>query len=104
MSNTETAQRFCKWAVLEKKVIPIAPHIYFTQFLDDDASEQREIGVNMGMQCLRECSEIWVLGDTFSEGMTSEIKEATRIGMPIRFFDKTENGFVEDAVMFEFKI
>lgn len=34
--NIEKAQRYCREAVeLWDDVIPIAPHVYFTQFLDD---------------------------------------------------------------------
>ena len=95
LSNTEAAQKFCKWAVQEKRVMPVAPHIYFTRFLDDDVPEQRDIGMNMGIQWLRECSEIWVLGETLSDGMARELTEAARLGMPIRFFAKTDNSFVE---------
>ncbi len=96
--NTEKAKRFCKWAVLEKNVQPVAPHIYFTQFLEDDVPLQREIGMDMGIQLLRECSEIWVLGEKLSDGMAREIEEAGRLGMPIRFFAEGEDGFVERGV------
>lgn len=95
LSNTEAAQRFCKWAAFEKDVLPVAPHIYFTQFFEDDVPEQREIGMNMGIQLLRECSEIWVLGEKISDGMAREIAEAGRLGMPIRFFTEADDGFVE---------
>ncbi len=94
-TNTENAKDFCKWAVSEKCVMPIAPHIYFTQFLDDDNEDQRVFGMDMGIQWLNECSEIWVLGETLSDGMTREIAEAGRLGLPIRFFAETDNGFDE---------
>lgn len=97
-SNTEAAQRFCKWASFEKDVLPVAPHIYFTQFFEDDVPEQRKIGMDMGIQLLRECSEIWVLGETLSEGMAREIAEAGRLGMPIRFFAEADDEFVERGV------
>ena len=49
----------------------------------------------MGIQQLRECSEIWVLGEKLSDGMAREIAEAARLGMPIRFFAEADDGFVE---------
>ena len=95
-SNAEAAQQFCKWAAFEKDVLPVAPHIYFTQFFEDDVPEQRKIGMDMGIQWLNECSEIWVLGETLSDGMAREIAEAGRLGLPIRFFAEGEDGcFVE---------
>lgn len=40
--NIEKAQRYCHEAVeLWDDVIPIAPHVYFTQFLDDTKQEER---------------------------------------------------------------
>lgn len=95
LTNTSRARNFCKWAIQEKKVLPFAPHIYFTQFWTEDAPEQRGIVMDIGIQWLRECSEIWVLGETLSDSMTREIAEAARLGMPIRFFAETDNSFVE---------
>ena len=40
LENQQRARGFCKLA-LQAGYIPIAPHIYFTQFLDDDSPEER---------------------------------------------------------------
>ena len=48
--NIEKAQRYCREAVeLWDDVIPIAPHVYFTQFLDDTKQEERAAGIDMGL-------------------------------------------------------
>ena len=48
--NIEKAQRYCREAVeLRDDVIPIAPHVYFTQFLDDTKQEERAAGMDMGL-------------------------------------------------------
>ncbi len=58
-NNTRMAKRYCSYAV-RNGVIPICPHIYFTNFLDDNNEVERQQGINMGLQLLRLCSEIWV--------------------------------------------
>lgn len=95
LTNEAAARRFCKWAIQQKGVMPLAPHIYFTQFFDDNASDERQSGMNMGIKWLRQCSEIWVLGESLSEGMVYEISEASRLGIPIRFFLENNDEFVE---------
>jgi len=54
--------------------IPITPHIYFTQFLDDNNQKEREIGMTMGRKLLDICDEMWIYGEP-TEGMLQEIKQ-----------------------------
>ena len=39
-TNIENAKRYCEYVVKVCGAIPIAPHIYFTQFLDDSLDEE----------------------------------------------------------------
>lgn len=84
--NIEKAQRYCREAVeLWDDVIPIAPHVYFTQFLDDTKPEERAAGMDMGLSLLAMCDELWVYGiENPSEGMRSEIEYAKQHQIPIR--------------------
>lgn len=89
--NKAAAKDYCRWAALEyyphgnEKIMPIAPHVYLTEFLNDNISEQRELGLEIGLDLLRECSEVWVFGNTISEGMAREIETAAELGIKIRF-------------------
>lgn len=56
-TNIEKAQKYSRFAV-DKHYLPITPHIYFTQFMDD----------------------------TISAGMKAEIERAERRHMKIRYF------------------
>lgn len=80
------SQRYCSEAVeLWDDVIPIAPHVYFTQFLDDTKQEERAAGMDMGLSLLAMCDELWVYGiENPSEGMRSEIEYAKQHQIPIR--------------------
>ena len=79
--NVELARKYCRMAV-DDGFLPVAPHIYFTQFLDDKDSSQRTIGTSAGMQLLMECSELWVFGCP-TEGMKKEIECAEKNSIPV---------------------
>lgn len=84
--NTMRAKRYARF-VARQTAVPICPHIYLTQFLDDTISEEREAGLYLGIQMLKRCSEIWVFGSYVSEGMTREIEVAQKYNIPVRYFD-----------------
>lgn len=69
--------------------IPFAPHLLFTQFLDDDREDDRRMGLYMGGERLRLCDELWAFGEP-SEGMAAEIDLAGRLGIPVRRHDLKE--------------
>lgn len=83
--NTESARRYCRFAV-DKGYIPIAPHLLFTQFLNDDNPKERQLGIFFGNAVMSKCSEVWVFGDRISDGMESEIKRAKWKNYPLRYF------------------
>ena len=66
--------------------IPITPHLYFSNFMDDQKPEDRKRGQEMGRELLRLCDEVWVFDENgTSEGMRAEIEQASRDGKPIRY-------------------
>ena len=40
--------------------------------------------MKLGLRWLEEADELWVFGDTVSEGMTAEIKKAHELNKPVR--------------------
>ena len=80
--NRRVARYFCRKVVLEGKQ-PIAPHLYYTQFLDDGDERERRIGTQIGIKELREADEflLIIIGGRISEGMRREIRQATRARM-----------------------
>lgn len=83
--NIEKAKGYSRFAI-KQNVVPMCPHIYFTQFLNDDKEVERRIGLILGLQMLKRCKEMWVFGETISEGMANEIKIAEKRHIPIRYF------------------
>ena len=85
--NIENAKRYSRFAV-DCHSLPITPHIYFTQFMDDNIPEERETAIFMNIILLSKCAELWVFGDTVSSGMKAEIEWAKRKHMKIRYFSE----------------
>lgn len=87
----KNANRFCRF-VAANQAIPIAPHVYFKGFLDDRVPEEREIGMFLGKELLKQCCEVWVFCNDgrLSEGMKAEIELAERMKIPVRYFGKDE--------------
>jgi hypothetical protein len=85
--NIKKAQQYCRF-VAECHAIPIAPHLYFTQFLDDASTEERLLGLKLGISILPRCSAIWVFGDKISSGMRHELDSARKLKIPVFFYDK----------------
>ena len=81
-NNIEDAKRHCRTVAL-KGFIPIAPHIYLTQFLDDTSDVERQIGTEMGLELLKDCDAVWVYGEP-TEGMRNEIRLAERLGIKVK--------------------
>ena len=63
--------------------LPIAPHLYFPQFLDDDIPSERELGIAWGIDILNGCDELWICSKDISGGMEQEIVHARGQGIPI---------------------
>lgn len=64
--------------------IPLAPHVIFTTFLGDAVSEERAAGMEMGLELLSVCDELWAFGETVSEGMAGEMAAAERLGLRVK--------------------
>ena len=84
-TNIENARRYSRFAV-DRRYLPITPHIYFTQFMDDTVSEEHETAIFMNFVLMSKCAELWVFGDIISKGMQTEIERAERKHMKIRYF------------------
>lgn len=94
--NARRAQGYCRFAV-SKNCIPIAPHLLFPQFMEEDDPEQRRLGIFFGLVLQKKCQEVWVFGQAASsgssapvgitKGMAVEIEKAKERGLSIRYFN-----------------
>lgn len=84
-ANIQNARAYCSLAS-SRGCIPFAPHLLFTQFLDDAKADERKMGMYMGAEMLRLCDELWAFGEP-TEGMIAEMELAERLGIPVRHHD-----------------
>ena len=87
----------CKVIVNENDSwIPVAPHLYFPQFMDDDNPVEREKALLYGKCILNSCSamKVIVVDGIISEGMKEEIEQAEG-KIPIDYFHTTKKEMEE---------
>lgn len=81
--NVKLARKACRMAI-NKGMLPLAPHLYFTQILNDDFSFERLVGMALGNRWLEEADELWVIGDRVTEGMKQELDYARGRNIPVK--------------------
>ena len=86
--NTVRAREYCR-AVIRAGFLPYAPHLFFPQLLDELDPAGRAQGIELGLNELIRCDEVWAFGDRISEGMSMEIAEAEELGLHVRYFTGT---------------
>lgn len=80
-ANLKRAMRYNAYAA-GCGVIPIAPHVAWNGVFDDTNPEKRETALRLGLELLKRCDEVWVMGNEVSEGMQGEIDEAEKLHIP----------------------
>ena len=81
--NRQLARLACGYAV-SLGYMPMAPHLFFPEFLSEDVPEEREAGIRFGLDWLSGCDELWVIGNRVTEGMKREIAVAKELGIPVK--------------------
>ena len=88
-ANIAFAKKACRYAIRQGHT-PIAVHLLYPQMLDDSDPVEREVGLQLGHRVLEVCDELWCCSSRISSGMTREIAEAKRLGIPIRQIEEQE--------------
>lgn len=87
-TNINKAKEYCRFAISQGNT-PIAPHLIYPQFLNDDIPLERGLGMLLGMNILKRCDEMWVFGSP-TNGMLQEMKVAAENGVRIIPFKENE--------------
>ena len=88
--NLENARKYAEYVMKRCGAIPLAPHLYFTQFLNDASPRERELGIRAGLELLDLCDELFAFGNQVTEGMEREIRHARSRGIPVRYIGAPE--------------
>lgn len=90
--NTLIAKILSRW-VVGQGYIPITPHIYFTQFMNDAIPEHRDLAFEMNFDLMDLCDQMWIFigsEQDISTGMQREIDHANEIGLKINYFNLSD--------------
>ena len=63
---------------------------FYAECLDDSVPAEREIGRSAGMSLLWFCDELWLFGDTVTEGMVAELQFCKYLNIRIRRIQQNE--------------
>ncbi len=85
-ANIGRVQRISR-ALIAEGVLPIAPHLYLPQLVDE--ATQRERALNLCVELLSTCDEVRVFGGRITPGMERELQYAAKHGIPVRFEGRT---------------
>ena len=86
--NLEQVKRYTKYALM-CGTAPVVPPFY-ALCLDDGNPAEREVGMAAGLSLLWFCDELWVFGDTVTEGMKGEIRLCKNLNIRIRHVTEPE--------------
>jgi hypothetical protein len=85
-NNLNFARKVCKEIAFNGDV-PLAPHLIYPQFLDNNDLDERRIGIDCGKAFLDVCDELWICHSDpcgqISEGMYEEIRHAQSKRTPV---------------------
>ena len=86
--NLEKVRTYTAYA-LRCGTAPVVPHFY-AECLDDNDPKDREVGLAAGMSLLWLCDEVWIFGDTVTDGMRAELKFSKNLNIRVRHITEKE--------------
>lgn len=86
--SLERVKRYTAYA-LQCGTAPVVPHFY-ALCLDDADPTERETGMTAGLALLESSDEMWIFGNTASDGMRREIRLCERLRIPMKPISEQE--------------
>lgn len=97
--NIAIAKKVC-YIIIKNGNLPIAPHLYFPSFLQDDKESERSLGMEYSLHLLDQCDEMFAIipdmvedgtqYERLTEGMKIEVDHAVERGMRPKFLSADE--------------
>jgi len=81
VKNAGCVRRICR-LIVEDGLLPLAPHIYLPQFVNE--ATEREQAMALCLELMELADEVRVYGDRITPGMEEEIARARELGLPVR--------------------
>lgn len=105
--NVEENMKLAKFVariLVNASYIPVVPHLYFPQFLDDKDKYERIQGIKLGTELMRECDGLWLVGTTITNGMEYELGIAKEIQIPVTMYDEKLTPIDPDTILLDERI
>ena len=99
-ANTKVA-KFAAKIISCTDDLPIAPHLYFPQFLDENDPYKRILGIKLGVELLKECDCLWIVGTKITTGMEYELNAAREHHIPVWLYDEQLNRIAPDTLLLD---
>ena len=71
--------------------IPVVPYLYFKQFLNENNPNEKMKIIDMGLELMEDCDEVYLMGFDITEGMEFELDYARGLRIPVCLFDADMN-------------
>lgn len=84
--NINNAIAYAKFVYNRCNMIPLMSHFY-ALILDDSDAIQRKTGISISIGQILNSHHLWVFGNTISDGMGEEIRNAMALDIPIHYID-----------------
>jgi len=89
--NLKGATEWLRWAILTKGVYAIAPYIGMCYALDEEDPMHRTMGIDIDLEVIGRCDQLWLCGPRVSSGMAVEASYAGSCGIDTRDFTGRED-------------
>ena len=87
--NISRAKLYARYTLLECGAAPFPPHCY-AESLDDNVTEQRELGIRAAKSFIWACDELWVFSSQRTKGMREEIDWCKQINIPVKYIQDNQ--------------
>ncbi|MBN2795121.1 MAG: DUF4406 domain-containing protein [Clostridia bacterium] len=85
--NTKRAAQVAR-ILCECGYMPVVPHLYFPNYLREEDQHERIRGIELGIELMKECDKIWLLGPEITSGMEYELEAAKELKIPVVMYDE----------------
>ena len=81
------AAAICRFLHDTRGVLPIATHLFFPRFLNDNDPQQRDWALEAGRMAIEKCDYVYcaALGGVVSDGMAQELEHAAARGILVEY-------------------
>lgn len=88
--NIDVCRYFCR-LLAKQGIRPVAPHLFYTQFINDDNPEERSLGLQFGIAELDDCDGyiVVIVDGVISAGMAGELEHKKNHPAPHKIYNLT---------------